>query len=283
MYLVLHMILTHLNIGTARQGAFLLFLVFFLAATGCRGTDPNAIGGVMTVAGSTSVQPFAEKLAEEFMAEHPEYNINIQGGGSSAGVRAAQAGAAQIGMSSRNLKEKEKGLHERVIAYDGIAVIVHRDNPLEGLSKKEVAGIFAGDYANWKELGGSDGTIHFVAREEGSGTRGAFEKMVMEEREISLRALVQASNGAVREIIARDPGSIGYISLGLVDNRVKALSVDGARASRQDIMGGRYELVRPFLFLTQEEPEGTARTFIEFIMGPQGQELLSAEGLMPGE
>jgi phosphate transport system substrate-binding protein len=107
--------------------------------------------------------------------------------------------------------------------------------------------------------------------------------MVMGDREISLRALVQASNGAVREIIARDPGSIGYISLGLVDSRVKALSVDGARATRQEIMGGRYELVRPFLFLTQGEPEGTAGKFIDFIMGPKGQELLSAEGLIPGE
>ena len=267
----------------SRQAAFLLFAACSLAVAGCRGTDPNAAGGVMTVAGSTSIQPFAEKLAEEFMAEHAEYNINIQGGGSSAGVRAAQTGAAQIGMSSRNLKDKEKGLHERIIAYDGIAVIVHRDNPLQGLSKKEVAGIFAGDYDNWKDLGGSDGSIHFVAREEGSGTRGAFEKMVMEDREISLRALVQASNGAVREIIARDPGSIGYISLGLVDYRVTALSVDGARATRQDIMAGRYKLVRPFLFLTQKEPEGTAGKFIDFIMGPQGQELLSAEGLIPGE
>jgi len=237
----------------------------------------------MTVAGSTSVQPFAEKLAEEFMAEHPEYHINIQGGGSSAGVRAAQTGAAQLGMSSRNLKEEEKGLHETVIAYDGIAVIVHRNNPLESLSKEEIAGIFAGDYGSWKDVGGNEGAIHFVAREEGSGTRGAFEKMVMGDRDISLRALVQASNGAVREIIARDPGSIGYISLGLVDERVKALAVDGAKASRRQIMDGKYQLVRPFLFLSREEPAGAARDFLDFIMGPGGQELLSSEGLMPGE
>lgn len=237
----------------------------------------------MTVAGSTSVQPFAEKLAEEFMAEHPDIHINIQGGGSSAGVRAAQTGAAQIGMSSRNLKEKEKGLHETVIAYDGIAVIVHRDNPLDSLSREQVAGIFAGDFTDWRQLDGSEGSIHFVAREEGSGTRGAFEKMVMGERDISLRALVQASNGAVREIVARDPGSIGYISLGLVDERVKALAVDGAAATREAIIAGEYTLVRPFLFLSREEPVGTSKSFIDFIMGPVGQELLSAEGLIPGE
>jgi phosphate transport system substrate-binding protein len=252
-------------------------------AVSCQRADPNAVGGVMTVAGSTSVQPFAEKLAEEFMAERPEFNINIQGGGSSAGVRAAQTGAAQIGMSSRNLKDAEKDLYETVIAYDGIAVIVHRDNPLRALSREEVAGIFAGDYPNWRQIGGADGTIHFVAREEGSGTRGAFEKMVMGDRDISLRALVQASNGAVREIVARDPGSIGYISLGLVDERVKALAVDGAEATRDSIIAKKYKLVRPFLFLTREEPVGTAKDFIDFIMGPEGQELLSAEGLIPGE
>ena len=107
--------------------------------------------------------------------------------------------------------------------------------------------------------------------------------MVMEERDISLRALVQASNGAVREIVARDPGAIGYISLGLVDQRVKALAVDDAEATREQIIARKYKLVRPFLFLTLEEPTGTARDFIEFIMGPRGQELLSAEGLIPGE
>lgn len=237
----------------------------------------------MTVAGSTSVQPFAEKLAEEFMAEHPDVSINIQGGGSSAGVRAAQMGAAQIGMSSRNLKDAEKGLHETVIAYDGIAVIVHGDNPIAAMSKEQIAGIFAGDYTRWEQLGEMSGTIHFVAREEGSGTRGAFEKMVMEDRDISLRALVQASNGAVREIVARDPGAIGYISLGLIDHRVKALAVDGSEATREDIVAGRYKLVRPFLFLSLEEPEGHARDFIDFIMGSKGQDLLSSEGLIPGD
>jgi phosphate transport system substrate-binding protein len=262
--------------------AALVFVACLLSAAACQRADPNAAGGVMTVAGSTSIQPFAEMLAEEFMAGHPEFNINIQGGGSSAGIRAAQNGAAQIGMSSRNLKEKEKGLHETAIASDGIAVIVHRDNPLRGLSRAEVAGIFAGDYKSWKEIGGEGGTIHFVAREEGSGTRGAFEEMVMGDREISLRALVQASNGAVREIIARDPASIGYISLGLVDDRVRALAVDGAEATRRQIMDGQYKLSRPFLFLSREEPTGTAKAFIDFIMGPRGQELLSSEGLIPG-
>jgi len=262
---------------------WVISLHLMLAFPACRGPEGEGLeGGLLTVAGSTSVQPFAEKLAEEFMATHPGASINVQGGGSSAGIRAAETGAAQIGMSSRELKPKEEGLHKNVIAYDGIAVIVHRDNPLQALSREEIAGIFAGEIALWEEVGGAGGDIHFVAREEGSGTRGAFEELVMGEVEISLRALVQASNGAVREIVAKDPGAIGYISLGLVDRRVKALAVDGVEAAREQIVAKKYSLVRPFLFLTKESPSGAPAEFIDFVMGPEGQGLLSAEGLIPG-
>ena len=261
----------------------LIHLLLLLLPLACRGPAGDGSGGVITVAGSTSVQPFSEILAEEFMAEHPGITLNIQGGGSSAGVRAAQTGAAQLGMSSRNLKESEKGLHETIIAYDGIAVIVHKDNPLEGLSGEEIARIFEGKTTRWEEIGGDRGAIHFVAREEGSGTRGAFESLVMKKRDISLRALVQASNGAVREIVARDPGAIGYISLGLIDHRVKALAVDNVKAARGEIIAQRYALVRPFLFLSRNEPTGTAKEFVEFTMGPKGQEILASEGLIPGE
>jgi len=260
-----------------------LSLLLLCGAAACRQTGQHGqSGGLLTVAGSTSVQPFAEKLAEEFMADHPGESINVQGGGSSAGIRAAETGAAQIGMSSRDLKPKEEALHKNVIAYDGIAVIVHRDNPLQVLSREEISGIFAGEIATWEEVGGTGGEIHFVAREEGSGTRGAFEELVMGEVDISLRALVQASNGAVREIVAKDPGAIGYISLGLVDKRVKALAVDGVEATREQIVAKRYSLVRPFLFLTKDVPSGGAADFIEFVMGPEGQRLLSNEGLIPG-
>ncbi len=257
--------------------------LLFLSPPSCR--SPAGEGGkeILTVAGSTSVQPFAEKLAEEYLARHPEVNINVQGGGSSAGVRATQTGVAQVGMSSRNLKPSEKGLHEIVIAYDGIAMIVHRSNPLKGLSREQIKKIFTGEFTRWENIGGVGGEIHFVTREEGSGTRGAFEEMVMEKENISHRALVQASNGAVREIVANDPGSLGYISLGLVDRRVKALAVDRVSASRSEILAKRYVIVRPFLFLSREELQGLARDFVEFVLSPEGQELLAAEGLMPGQ
>jgi phosphate transport system substrate-binding protein len=228
------------------------------------------------------VQPFAEKLAESCMARNPGLAINVQGGGSTAGIRAAETGAAQIGMSSRHLKGSEASLHQLTLALDGIAVIVNAANPVAGLSRAEIAAIFAGEISHWSQVGGPDREIHFVTREEGSGTRGAFEEMVMGKREIAPRALVQDSNGAVREIVASDPDALGYISLGLVDRRVRAIAVDGVLPTHDAIVEKRYAVVRPFLFLTRSEPEGAARTFIDCCLGPEGQRSLALEGLIPG-
>jgi phosphate transport system substrate-binding protein len=250
--------------------------LFLLGASCGRGGG----AGALTIAGSTSVQPFAEKLAERFMAEHAGSSINVQGGGSTAGVKAAETGAAQIGMSSRHLKPEEEGLRQFAIAYDGIAMIVHAANPVRTLTRDQVAAIFAGEVASWAAVGGADRPIHFVTREEGSGTRGAFEEMVMEKRAIAPRALVQDSNGAVREIVASDRDPLGYISLGLVDRRVRAIAVDGVVPSPEAIHAKRYAVVRPFLYLTREEPQGAARAFIDYCLGPEAQRLLTLEGLV---
>jgi len=259
-----------------------LFALVFLVGAACGRPGGQAHSTLLTLAGSTSVQPFAEKLAETYMAAHPDVAINVQGGGSTAGVRAAQTGAAEIGMSSRHLKPSEEGLLQYTIANDGIAIIVNVANPVSELTRAEVAGIFAGEIGNWREVGGRDHEIHFVTREEGSGTRGAFEEIVMGERGISPRGLVQDSNGAVREIVASDPDAVGFISLGLVDERVKALAIDGVVPTRQAIAEGRYAVARPFLFLSREEPQGTARAFIDFVLSPEGQAELAGEGLIPG-
>lgn len=261
--------------------AFLLAIVVVVAAS-CRGQRTDGRGGILTVAGSTSVQPFAEKLAEEYMALHPERNINVQGGGSTAGIRAAESGAAQIGMSSRQLKPDEaRELHSTVIAHDGIALIVNRANPVQGITREEAARIFAGRITRWEQVGGAPGEIDFVTREEGSGTRSSFEEKVMGNLDISPRALVQDSNGAVREIVAEDSRAIGYISLGLVDERVKALAVDGIFPSGSSILEGKYTISRPFIFVSRGAPAGPLSAFIDFVLAPQGQALLAKEGLMP--
>ena len=234
----------------------------------------------MCIAGSTSVQPFAEKLAEVYMQQRPGMRIDVQGGGSSAGIFAAQQGAANLGASSRELVPAEKNLHEIAIAWDGIAVIVHPSNPLKNLSLQQLRQLFQGQITNWQDLGLPAHAIDLITREEGSGTREAFEHMVMGKTEFTSSALVQDSNGSVREIVAGDPSSLGYISAGLVDERVKTVAIDGVLPTREDIKNQTYKLVRRFLLVSLVPPAGECKTFVDFVLGPQGQRLLEAEGLV---
>jgi len=258
-----------------------------LAVLGClsivfvSGCSRSASSGGLTVAGSTSIQPFCDRWAEIYMKKNTSCVVNVQGGGSSAGIQAARSGAADIGMSSRPLKPEEKDLLEIEVARDGLAVIVHPRNPVESLTLEEIRAVFDGSVRNWSLLGGRRGAIHIVTREEGSGTRGAFQELVMKEARIYRGAIVQDSNGTVREIVAGDPNAVGYISLGLVDDSVKALRLNGVEATEETIENHEYPLVRPFLFVASDEPRGRARDFIDFILSPEGQEIIQREGLLP--
>ncbi len=256
----------------------LLLLALLLALLACSRSDRQV--QTLTIAGSTSVQPFAEKLAEVYMKQFHGLLINVQGGGSSAGIMAVQQGAAQIGASSRELHGEEKKLHESVIAWDGIAVIVHPDCPLDNISLTTLREIFTGKIRDWAALGLKSHGMHVITREEGSGTRTAFEELVMDKQEITPTALVQDSNGAVREIVAHDPHAIGYISCGLVDAQVKALAIDGVHPTAANIKKNRYKLTRRFLFVTDRQPTGLAQQFCSFVLSPQGQALLEKEGLI---
>jgi phosphate transport system substrate-binding protein len=252
------------------------FIVAISMAMGCQRSSAG-----MTVAGSTSIEPFAELLAEEYMSKHPEVRIYVQGGGSTAGIEAAISGAANIGMSSRNLIDAEKKLHAVTIAKDAIAVIVHPSSRIEDLPLEKIREVFSGKIANWKELGGPNHSIDIVTREEGSGTRESFQKFVMGKEDISLGALVQDSNGAVRQVISSDPNAIGYISLGLVNNQVKALRISGVQPDLANVNNGKYSLVRPFLFVFNGAPAEEARLFLDFVLSPSAQKLLLKEGLVP--
>ena len=258
----------------------LLWIVLFMVAISMTMGCQRSRAG-MTVAGSTSVEPFAELLAEEYMSKHPEFHIYVQGGGSTAGIEAAISGAANIGMSSRNLIDREKELYAIAIAKDAIAVILHPSSPIENLPLDKIREVFSGKIVNWKELGGPDHPIDVVTREEGSGTRESFQKFVMGKEDISLGALVQDSNGAVRQVISSDPNAIGYISLGLVSDQVKALSISGVQPNLANVNNGKYTLVRPFLFVFIGEPTGEAKSFLEFVLSPAAQKLLLKEGLVP--
>jgi phosphate transport system substrate-binding protein len=255
---------------------FLFFLLFFLIGVGCQRSKAG-----ITVAGSTSVEPFAELLAEEYMSHHPQSHIYVQGGGSTAGIEAVMTRAANIGMSSRNLTGDEKKLYAVTIAKDAIAIIVNPKNPIQDLSLDQIRQVFSGNIRNWKEIGGPSHPIVLVTREEGSGTRESFQKFVMGKEDINLEALVQDSNGAVRQVVASNHNAIGYISLGLVNDQVKALKISGVEPNLTDIDNGKYTLVRPFLFVFNEEPVEEAKSFLEFVLSPLAQKLLLKEGLVP--
>ena len=241
----------------------------------------QAPGSAAIVAGSTSVQPYAEILAEEYMVLNPDAVIDIQGGGSSAGITATKTHSADIGMSSRALKDEEKNLWNVEIAQDGLVLIVNPKNPIQDLTSDQIRDIYAAAITDWSQLGGSKSKINIIAREEGSGTRSAFTELLMGEEEITPKAIVQDSNGAVRQLVEDDPNAIGFISLGLVTDKVKALHLDGIEATRENIMNGSYSLSRPFLFVTNGEPTGLEKRFIDFTLSSEGQKLLSNEGLIP--
>ena len=233
------------------------------------------------VSGSTSVQPYVEILAEEYMLQHSGLEIDVQGGGSSAGIKAVEAGIADIGMSSRALKEDEQHLWSMEFAIDGLAMIVHPQNPVNNLTLNQIRDIYSGKITNWKQVGGTDALIHLIAREEGSGTRSAFEDLVMGKDRITPRSIVQSSNGAVRQLVSGDKHAIGFISLGIVDDTVKAIQLDGVEATAENVLNGSYSLYRYFLFIAKEEPTGLAAQFIDYVLSPQGMEHLIREGLIP--
>jgi len=234
----------------------------------------------ITIAGSTSVQPISEALAEAFMSKNSNIRVNVQGGGSSAGIKAAQEGTADIGSSSRELKSEEKGLTETVICKDGIAVVVNKNNTVKDLSTEQIKKIYTDEITNWKELGGADQKINAITREAGSGTRGAFEELVMAKQSIIDKAIVQNSTGAVRTAVSADTNAIGYISLASLDETVKAVTVEGVQVSAENILNGSYKIQRPFLYLTKEAPTGAVKTFIDFIMSDEGQRIIEEEGLV---
>jgi phosphate transport system substrate-binding protein len=197
-------------------------------------------------------------------------------------VQAAISGAAEIGMSSRALTPDEAGRVTGIpVARDGIAIAVHPTMPVGDLVLDQVRAIYAGEIRNWRLVGGRDSPITVITREEGSGTRAAFEELVMQRHRIVASALVQDSTGAVRQMVASDPAAIGYVSIGLVDASIKAVRLRGVEATEANIDAGKYPLVRPFLFVLSAEPRGVAKDFIDWITGPEGRELTRREGLLP--
>lgn len=245
-----------------------------------------ALTGTITESGSTSVQPLAELLAKAFKAKHSQVVVTIQGGGSSVGIKAATEGTVNIGASSRELTAEEAAkLNEFVLCKDGIAIIVNPANGVADLTKDQVKSIFFGTITNWKDVGGIDKKIHVVAREESSGTRGAFDEMIMGKDKttgklnpIVKTAILQSSNGAILQVVKGDPDAVGFVSFGYLDSSIKALSIGGVVANAENAKNGSYPVVRPFLFVTNGEPAGVVKSFIEYCQSAEVQEIITKEG-----
>ncbi len=264
---------------------FALILTAVVAFSGCgkkevAPQDANGekagLSGSVTIAGSTSVQPLSEELAKAFMAKNTGVTVNVQGGGSSAGVKAANEGAAQIGASSREIKESEKGmgLTEHKIALDGIAIVVNPKNEVAELTLDQAKKIFSGEIKNWKEVGGENAAINVVTREEGSGTRGAFEEIVLKDAKMFNKAITQPSTGSVKTTVVGDKNGIGYISLGSLDNAVKGVKIDGVEPTTDNVKNNSFKISRPFLYLTKGEMNEVTKAYIDFVMGEEGQKIV---------
>jgi phosphate transport system substrate-binding protein len=225
------------------------------------------------LAGSTSVQPFAERWAELYADGAGLGQVTVPAGGSTAGIRAEREGTAHLDMSSRALAADEAtGLHAITVARDGIAVMVHATNPLRALSLAQLRAIYTGEIRSWRTLGGVDAPVTVITREDGSGTRDAFEHLVLTAgQSVDAHALVTAYSGGLRKMVAEDPHAIGDVTFSQVDERVRALAIEGVMPSEVTIASGAYRLLRPFLFVSRGEVSGAARRFLDFVLSPRGQ------------
>ena len=262
-----------------------------VAATlvGCGGTETQSSQSI-SISGSTSVTELMEVLGETYQGSHPDVVVEVQGTGSSAGIRAANDGTSQIGMASRSVADSElsEGVKKITLAHDGIAVVVNNSNSVADMTTDQISAIYKGEITNWNEVGGSDSPIVVVTRDPASGTRGAFEdimslKMKTEDGKkisaISASAQVAAGNGAVKTTVAQNSFAIGYISLGSVDNSLKSLSVNGVEATAANISSGDYGVARPFelMFKSADQSE-TSHAYLDWMLTEEAQQIVKEKG-----
>ena len=266
---------------------FVCFTLLITVLAACSNEEDTADtqtgGSLVTISGSTSVGPLAEKLAMKYEEEN-DVKIEVNQIGSSAGITNAINGVSQIGMSSRDLKQEEKdsNLQELIIAYDGIVVVAHPSNPVKDLTMEQVKQIFTGEVTNWKEVGGEDMEIVVVSREDGSGSRDAFQEIVgYESGQLIKNAIVASGNGNIKTTVAMNKHAIGFISFEYIDESISPMAINGVAAKAENVLAGTYELSRPFLFVHKEDVPEAAKQFMEFILTPEGQKVVESAGAIP--
>ena len=260
-------------------------LISCLLLVGCGGRSSSSGDGASnyTIGGSTSVQPLMEHMSEKYN-EVTGTRVSVQGGGSSVGTKGTIDGTFDVGMVSRELKDDEIGkLDTTIIAFDGIVVIINKENPVMDVSLDEVKKIFIGEITNWKEVGGEDKEIAVVSREEGSGTRDGFESIVgFETTSLVNNADIQNATGSIISAVSGNKQAIGYISLGSISNQIKLVSIEGVQASEETIKEGSYQLRRPFTLCLKKDSE-EAKTLFDFIFSDEGEAIIKEYNYIPVE
>ena len=240
-----------------------------------------AITGTVSTDGSTSMEKVIGALSESFMAANGGVTVNYNPTGSGSGITAVQEGTCDIGLSSRALKDEEKsaGLKETVLAYDGIAIIVHPDNPVSDLSVEQIAKLYTGEITNWKDVGGNDAEVVLIGREAASGTRDGFESITGTKDKCRYRQEL-TSTGDVITAVSQNPDAIGYASLASVKDTVKALNVGGVTPSEATVKDGSYLVQRPFVLVTVEGKalSPAAQAFFDYALSADAASIISAAG-----
>jgi len=264
-------------------------LIIAVLAAGCTQQSGDSQKTTLKVTGSTTVLPIAQAAADAYGKDHASADIQVTGGGSSVGVQAVGEGTADIGMSSRDLKAEENtkypGLVVTTIANDGIALIVHPTNTVPGLALAQVREIYAGNITNWKDVGGPDQVIVVIGRDSASGTREFFSEKVMNQQNYTRTQLEKNSNGAVQQTVIQTPGAVGYVGLGYLNNGVRAVPIlvngEPVVPSVATVVSNKYPISRPLIMITPGAPAGLAREYLDYILSPAGQKIITDEGFVP--
>ncbi len=265
-----------------KVGIALIAAICLLAGT--------AWAGNIVIKGSTTVLPIAQKVSEVYMKENPDVKISISGGGSGNGIKALIDGSTDIADSSRFIKQKEVEAAVQLgrypvphaVAYDCIIPVVHPTNGVTNLSLAQIKAIYKGEITNWKDVGGPDRPVVVISRDTSSGTYEVWEKKVMEKERVYPGALLQASNGAVVQAVAKNKNAVGYIGLGYLDDSVKALTVNNIEGTPETTLNGTYPVSRPLFMFTPGWPKEEVANFINFLKHPEkGQKYVAESGYVP--
>ena len=266
--------------------SMLVLGIIFIFFIGCGSKYPQTSEtGKITISGSTSVGPLMEKLAEAYETKNSATKIEINQVGSSAGIKDTINNISEIGMSSRKLKtEEEKEVKGIIIAYDGIALITNKNNIIKNLNIEQIKGIYTGKITNWNEVeGGKDAPIVVVSREDGSGTRDAFQEIVgYKAEELNKDTMISNGNGGIKESVIRNENAVGFVSFEYLDDSVNVVNVEGVEPKAELVKGGEYKISRPFLLVTKEDKlTEKGQKLIDFILSEEGQRIILENKLIP--